>query len=220
MNDIAFIGDIEGEYGWYLKTLDNYRDMPTLQLGDLRIGFPKAYHVGKLPETLPLNHMFIRGNHDKPLDCRNYPNYIGDYGFLHNFGIFYAGGAHSIDWQGRKEGYNYWKNEEQIAPELWTGNIIPLYEKIRPKIVVTHDAPWRVVNHVVQIRKNDFFPGEVEYKENLTTLMLDRMFDIHKPDIWVFGHHHFNIEEMYNGTLFKCIPQRTVVELRDLYEKL
>jgi hypothetical protein len=39
------------------------------------------------------------------------------------------------------------------------------------------------------------------------------MFEIHQPEMWIFGHHHKNFQVRSNGTLFVCIRDGGVADL-------
>ena len=60
---MLIIGDVHGKINEYLQLIKNRKH--SIQLGDFGVGFVD------IPE-LPINHRFIRGNHDNPelLNCR------------------------------------------------------------------------------------------------------------------------------------------------------
>jgi len=121
------------------------------------------------------NHRFIRGNHDSPEVCRNHPNWIPDGQFEND--MFFLGGAFSIDWQMRMPGVSWWEDEELSIVEL--NAMIDKFESLKPKIVVTHDCPTKFAMLLKSHHMDD---------KSRTRAALDTMLEIHKPDLWVFGH--------------------------------
>ena len=77
MTLIKFIGDVHGKYGRYETILKN-SDLPTIQVGDMGVGFFHRDYEGTLrpfanppyDKMVAGNHRFIRGNHDNPYVCR------------------------------------------------------------------------------------------------------------------------------------------------------
>ena len=45
-------------------------------------------------------------------------------------------------------------------------------------------------------------PGTIETRTNAA---LQRMFEAHQPDRWVFGHYHTRWDAKLNGTRFTCL---------------
>lgn len=173
------------------------------QTGDMGLGFSdkdaKYSKNGKAwsPELVP-EHRFIRGNHDDPALCRSHPNYMGDYGFLTRPSIFYVGGGYSIDQGLRTIDYNWWEDEE--LKEIQMNSAIDLYKGTKPKIMVSHECPLSMKADVIT---NSW---KLEH-DSRTEKNLQMMLDIHKPDYWIFGHHHRFLEKDVNGTHFVCLHE-------------
>jgi len=195
---MIFIGDIHGRFTYYLELIKNITHCPTIQVGDFGLGF------GRYNEPIKIegNHWFIRGNHDNPDFCRRHPNYLGDYGYRKDLDVFFVSGAYSIDKACRIEGSTWWR-EEEITYREFQKKVIPLYLKIRPKIVVTHDAPISVLTEMFPIQN---------FANYRTNQALQVMFDGWQPDMWVFGHHHINKQVRMNGTLFVCLRELETFE--------
>lgn len=105
VSKIMFVGDVHGLLDEYRAT---YRkcEMPVVQVGDLGLGFVPD------PVEIPVGHKFIRGNHDDPARARAHSAHLGDYGFNAELGLFFVGGAWSIDHLFRTPGADWWADEE------------------------------------------------------------------------------------------------------------
>jgi hypothetical protein len=170
-----FIGDCHGKFADLKKICDSLSPRKCIQLGDMGFGFglDEQFHACK-------NLFFLRGNHDNPEVCRRYPNYLGDYGYLDEEGVFFVSGAFSIDQAYRVEGVSWWRDEELSEPQ-WR-RAMDLYMDKRPSIVATHDCPHDAYPFVVSAHVAD--------QRNRTSSALSRMFQIYMPKLWVFAHHH------------------------------
>lgn len=184
-----FIGDVHCKFNKYMDIISSMDE--SIQVGDFGIGF----HEIPYPESYNLNHKFIRGNHDNPTVCRNHPNFIKD-GELYK-DIFCVGGAFSVDYRKRNNGIDWWEDEEVSYSEASV--ILETYENIKPLIVVTHDCPEIIMEEV--------------YNKTKTRQLLNAMFEVHKPDVWIFGHHHISIEKKINKTYFKCLNELEIFKL-------
>lgn len=199
---MRFIGDVHGKFNQYLKVIEDCD--ASIQCGDMGLGFGKNFPKDKVIGW----HMFIRGNHDNPNVCYQNKNWIPDGRFFVPDSIFCLGGAWSIDWEYRQ---NYemmygrkiwWPNEECSVPKLQ--KIIDFYEEVKPQIVITHDCPV-VMAHEIH--------SQHEWDKSKTRQALDAMFEVHKPDFWIFGHHHVNMTKDIQGTRFICLDELSFVDL-------
>ena len=200
-NITRFIGDIHGDFDTYKSIIEN-SPYPTIQVGDFGVGF-KLLHMPDTnawePPTEAMkagDHMFIRGNHDNPSECRKTHGYIPDATMYGHW--FCVGGALSIDKEWRTEGFDWWEDEELSISEL--NKVIDIYESIKPDYVVTHTCPRSIAPKLFgsHIKTDGQFKSRTEQAFNT-------MFSIHKPKVWVFGHYH-NTKSMYiDGTVFNCI---------------
>lgn len=200
---MIFIGDIHGQIQYYTELIKNITHTPTIQVGDMGIGFPQV----NFPKQIDGDHWFIRGNHDNPLYAKNHPNYLGEYGYKKEWDLFYVGGADSIDKHMRTLGVSWWPDEE-IEYNILNTEVIPLYEKTRPKIVVTHTCPATLLPLI--INENN---GWGKARPQRTERALQAMFEIHQPDIWVFGHFHRDTAIRMNGTRFICLNALQMIEI-------
>ena len=188
------------------------------QVGDMGIGFSENGKYSKngiswSPEV-DLNHLFFNGNHDNPKICQIHPNYIGDWGFIEKPSIFFVSGGYSIDCSYRTEGIDWWKNEELGNEEMI--KVLSLYQEKIPKIVTTHECP-------LFLKKKIATNGWKLEHDSRTEKLLQQMFNIHKPDYWIFGHHHQKKEIDIEGTHFVCLDElidgkinNCIYEIKDL----
>jgi Icc-related predicted phosphoesterase len=201
------IGDIHGKFDRYREIADV--DYPTVQVGDFGVGFGGQYwhdRVNKFHSSG--QHRFIRGNHDDPSRCRTeMTGYIAD-GTVEN-DVMYIGGAWSIDHKHRIPGVDWWEDEELSYSELET--LIDVYTAARPRVMITHDCPTTVAYHMF-IREGKSLGGNVQILTR-TGEALQTMFEIHQPEVWVFGHWHVSKRQEINSTEFICLDELDYVDL-------
>lgn len=201
----TFIGDVHYKYGRYSTILKNYHD--TIQVGDMGVGFFKySMNHDIIPDANPPhrkmvagNHRFIRGNHDNPSVCRRHSQWIED-GHTEN-GMMFIGSAKTADIEGRKEGMDWWPDEELSPAEL--DGMIEKYREYKPIVMATHDCPESIARGMPRYDVKRF-------DENIIRRYFDHMLEIHKPMIWVFGHWHHSLDVMYKGTRFICLNELEV----------
>ena len=187
---MRYIGDVHAKFELYQTLLSSC--LHSIQVGDFGAGFVTLPNIS-------INHRFIRGNHDNPAICRKSPNWIPDVTYEDE--TFFLGGAYSIDQSSRTIGKDWWDDEELSHQEL--SKAIDLYEVWKPRIVVTHDAPQSIMRGL--------FP--YSHISSRTANALDAMFDIHKPELWIFGHFHRDIAVTRNGTKFICLAEFSYIDI-------
>lgn len=196
---MRFIGDVHGKVDTYLALIEGVDE--SIQCGDMGIGFVEIPKIS-------VDHLWVRGNHDNPNLAEKHPNCIRDGSFWEKESIFFLGGAWSIDWEWRQRleangGRKcWWPTEECSVPKLQ--KIIDYYEECKPRIVVTHDCPT-IMAHEIH--------SQHEWDKSKTRQALDRMFEIHKPNMWIFGHHHINLMRDIDGTRFICLDELEFVDI-------
>ena len=194
---MRFIGDVHGKMGDYLHITDGCAE--SIQVGDFGAGFVP------LP-SLDLKHRFIRGNHDSPDVCRRSQNWIAD-GTVETIGsarVLFCGGAWSSDQWHRTEGVSWWRDEECSQPLLHT--CIDLAESHRPDVVITHDCPRSILSSM-------FGSHTHHYQPSRTNQALDAVFDLHRPRLWIFGHHHISVRRNILGTEFICLAELNYIDI-------
>ena len=191
---MRFIGDVHGEFDAYLALIEGVDC--SIQVGDMGLGFGQ-----ELPK-LGSCHGFIRGNHDDPEECKKHPNWFSDGLYDSVWKVFFVGGAWSIDWEWRQRyemstGRKIWWSDEECSVRQLQ-EIIDHYEECKPRIVVTHDCPT-IMAHEIK--------SQHEWDKSKTRQALDRMFEIHKPELWLFGHHHVGMVRDISGVRFIALAE-------------
>lgn len=199
MQSVRLIGDIHGDMRMYLRIISGAER--SIQVGDFGIGFVP----NPIEEYDTIKHEFIRGNHDYPYGCKTWePNYIPD-GTIRN-DVMFIGGAYSIDWAYRVPGRTWWDDEECSVEQL--NHFIDLYEKVKPRVMITHEMPEKVV---------DIMCADVGWKKfdlpSRTRDAFQTMFEIHQPEEWYFGHWHLPWQGGVNGTWFRCLNINEYVDV-------
>lgn len=190
---VSVLGDIHGETQTVFELLN--QDKTVIQLGDF--GFAKAYERILLHPKVD-NLMVIGGNHDEYPVLVCMPFYLGNFGLIPGTSsTFFVRGAMSIDKQKRTQNIDWWKEEELSFQEA--NEMLDAYERFKPGIVITHDCPTEIKNH--------YCCG------SFTSKMLSECISIHKPNLWVYGHHHVPTFEYYKGTLYRCLGIDEVLEV-------
>lgn len=202
-----FIGDVHREwkaYRWITERMQlkgGKKGMDcSLVVGDMGIGFrdnsDDSVDGKSFILDISLQHKFIVGNHDDRALSYNHPNCVGDYGYHEHSGIFYISGGFSIDWQWREKNHNWWDNEELSPGQMSTA--LKLYEQTKPNIVIAHECPTEIKNHVI----TNPAKGEIISR---TEALLQKMIEIHRPNYFIFGHHHKKWEEEIKGIYYVCL---------------
>ena len=207
---LVFIGDAHGKIDALLRLIGGYpRTTQIFQLGDMGLGFGATL----LPERGP-HFRWIRGNHDDPAQCRAHPNYLGDFGYLSDLQLFYLAGGFSIDHEWRREYMRsggapvWWPDEELSREELERAEA--LFARHKSKIVISHECPASVARIVLQ-EAGGGFGGDGE--PSRTAKSLQRMFEMHPPEYWIFGHYHLDRILTLEGTTFRCCAELSCHEL-------
>lgn len=204
------IGDTHGEMSRLAKLMRGI-DGEVLCVGDIAIGFTG---IGDNP-SLSKRFWFIRGNHDKPEAAKKHPQYAVDYGMWR--GMFLIGGARSVDKElnNRVEYKDWWRDEELSFMECQ--ECTELYTVAKPKIVISHDCPFSIqeIMKAAAERKDPLckvFGNPHPYNQ---TAMMDKLLDIHEPDLWIFGHWHCAISFKIGKTMFRCLDVFETMEIDD-----
>ena len=233
---MIFIGDIHGNFK-KLFSLINQTEIENdtfIQIGDFGIGFrpiEDEYLLLSFINQMLIegnNDMYvIRGNHDNPSyfieDKFNFSNikFLPDFQVLEINGktILTVGGALSIDRVQRKEGVNYWKDEEfpLIVPDIkdiYTDNPID--------IVCTHTCPSFTWPFTLAPIVKDFIKidPKLEYELFAERKRLDLLYEKvgeyngFAPKRWIYGHMHKTISTEYKETKFQCCGIDYMYELK------
>ena len=212
MTKTRIIGDIHGKMYDYRIVCDT--DLPTIQVGDFGVGFAGDYWHEQVNEFHASGqHRFIRGNHDKPSQCKSdMVGYISD-GVMEN-DVMFIGGAWSIDnpnappgWYRRTVDLDWWTDEECSSKEFY--QFAETYAMMKPRAMITHDCPWSV-------SKEMFFNSGLlrgEHYITRTGQFFDTLMEIHQPDEWYCGHWHYTMQHKYGKTMFHCLGELDYVDV-------
>jgi len=194
---MRLIGDVHGHKELYLRLCQKAEY--TIQLGDH--GFDYDY----LAQLSPKKHKILGGNHDNYDKIGDCPHYLGDFGVHKVAGhcIFFIRGGFSLDWQLRTVGVSWWQNEEMSIRDC--RHAIETYEDIRPRFVISHECPMDILGKVIHPR---------EAMVTRTGQMLNSMWAIHKPKMWVFAHYHKSWREQVKGTEFICLDELECLDFK------
>ena len=204
MSKVTFIGDVHGLMDKYERLLLRYME-PTIQVGDMGVGFRKN-NKWITTEALADKDRWFHGNHDDPKMCEKEKGYLGRYGVTKE-GIFYMGGAFSVDAFYRRAMIDWWPNEQLNLEEL--GEALDLYKKTKPDVVATHDCPRSLYPFMLQ----KIGKPEGPLYENATSHALEAMLNFHQPKVWIFGHWHRSVDEVVGNTRFICLNELESVTL-------
>ena len=180
---IRFIGDVHGKIADYRMV----RKAATcsIQVGDMGIGFVRN------PAPVADGHMFIRGNHDNPAECRARADHLGDFGItdIGRFRILYVAGGFSIDRAGRLPGVSWWEDEELSYADFEKILDLVQADGAAVDIVVSHEAPTAIT----------FQLGLGQVINTRTSQGLEAIRRVIKPKLWVFGHYHMRFYRTVDG---------------------
>ena len=204
---MRFIGDVHGKWLTYRNQIHNprYGCTQSIQVGDFGMGYRQS--LGFIKDTIKdmrrdgHSHRFIRGNHDSPQECSKNPQWIKD-GTIEG-DMMFVGGAHSIDRDFQTFQGTWWEDEELSYDQC--GDMMDVYNKHLPKIMVTHDGPDQVMRYFFKFYQNP--------NESITRQLFESMFSHHQPKLWVFGHWHEPRDEVIMGTRFVCLPELAYIDI-------
>lgn len=189
MKQLTFIGDPHGKVNEYKSITEKYKK--TICVGDFGFKTQWEWHKKNID---PTHHWLVPGNHDYP-PMFHEDFCLGDFAYMSWLGeLFSVRGADSIDKHLRTEGIDWFANEELTYAEGM--KCLDYYEKCQPKIVVSHDCPQSVMTSLFG------YP-----EKSRTRQLLEAMFEAHKPNLWVFGHHHKSKDVDILGTRFVCLAE-------------
>lgn len=202
---LRIIGDVHGKMKDYFAKarIAQY----SVQVGDLSTR-PGDYFL--LEDNLnPANHRVVAGNHDCYTENNGKFVYQPDH-FLGNFGthyiegwgeFFYLRGGHSIDWETRTIGLDWWSAEQLSYDDCCLA--LDFYNANKPEFVITHECPTSVIDSISTLK---MFDGKI-ILPSMTSRLLQTMLELHQPKTWVFGHHHKQKVIRAGKTTFYCLEE-------------
>jgi|APTNR8051073442_1049403.scaffolds.fasta_scaffold00075_61 hypothetical protein len=195
MKSQTLIGDVHGKVDQYWKLVTHRIDGPSVQVGDF--GFKQSHEWHRL-NIDARKHRVLFGNHDY-YPMLHAPHSLGNW--LFEDGICYIRGAHSIDKEFRLANDWPWFEEEELTYAQGSA-LVELFAEWKPKVVVSHDCPHTVNAALFGIEE-----------KSLTTNILQACLEVHRPELWVFGHHHKSRNEVMDGTRFRCLAELETMQL-------
>lgn len=149
---------------------------------------------------------FFHGNHDDPEKCKAEPNYLGRFGVTKE-GVYFVSGAFSVDAFNRTIGISWWNNEQLDHAEF--EEALQLYSDTKPEVMATHDCPRSLYPYMLNATNRANGP----IYENTTSWFLEKLLDIHKPKVWIFGHWHEHVDTEIGGVRYVCVAELQPVTL-------
>ena len=194
-------GDIHAKFVRYAVKLHRHVPENSIVVGDFGLEFVQnPLHVSYLYSIMEAgNHKYFRGNHDNPAVVNTDPQCLPDVDVHEN--MMWVAGAYSVDKAIRKPGIDWWPDEELSYEEF--EKAIDRYHETKPEIMLSHDAPFAFLNNL-------FYSYRAR---GWTTRALDSMFSLHKPRVWIFGHHHMHLDIVMDGCRFVCLSELQSVNL-------
>ena len=185
---LLIIGDVHGLVDNYWK-LHQMHKGSSIQVGDFGFKKQHEWHIANMDSKL---HKINFGNHDDT-GYLHRPHSLGNWSILQG-GIMTVRGAQSRDKHHRTEGKDWWANEELSYGEM--SEAVNIFQTEVPRIMITHDAPHEVRRALFSIED-----------KTTTSNGLQVMWELHQPELWIFGHHHKSRNEVLNGTRFICLAE-------------
>lgn len=220
-----FMGDNHGDYQIMQNLIDlhDIKDCYFVHVGDGGEGFVhlekqlrQFAYLNDFFRARNINYMSIRGNHSDPFyfkqDSRvnmSHFELIEDYTVMEHKGklVQFIGGAISIDRTHRTEGTSYWKEEVVVLDESKCQKV---------DVLITHTAPSfcfpQQFNEIVYgwARRDSSLIADLNHER----LLMDKIFDICKPSLHLYGHFHSSVTEMINGCTHKLLDINEIWELK------
>lgn len=191
------IGDVHGKIDAYNAIVKDC-GTKTVQIGDF--GFQK-HHDWHLKNLNSTTHKVLFGNHDF-YPYLHKPHCLTSSFMKHpNLSLLFIRGAYSIDKHLRTEGIDWFDNEEISYSDF--DLLLQLIEVWKPQVIVSHDCPKIVYEMFFDI-----------HDKSRTNQGLQACFEVHQPELWIFGHHHKSKDEFINGTRFVCLRELEIFDLQ------
>lgn len=224
MSRILFLGDVHGHWRNANRLLDallqhNLRFDEVIQVGDM------GFWPGTVPpwsRDLGCRARWVDGNHEHfpRLQARDQgfgvdpstPWVDGWRDFLERWeyqprgtitdGILFVGGARSVDKHYRTEGLDWFPEENLSAADR--EHIVAQVEAYGPEnihTVVAHDCPQRFDVLAAVLARN----GSAKFGADPNRPFLDELFELVRPQRWLFGHYHVRWKDTVDGCEARCI---------------
>ncbi len=220
---LRIIGDVHAQIGHadlFTRDAQPYLDIIadaafSVQLGDMG---DRGTYEQLVASVDAERHRFFPGNHEH-YDWLP-PHNLGDFGnvLLGGVEFFFARGAWSSDREkliqlGREQDKTIWFKQEELTDEQMSA-ALEEYLRLRPRIVLSHDAPTHVARYAWQNARRFSAPNpRAVFSASRTTDFLERLLEHHQPRLWLFGHHHRDCRRKEGDTLFVCLGELSYVDI-------
>lgn len=174
-----------------------------VQVGDF--GFFPRLHFQKYPESsLPVEVKWIDGNHEdfqslylgEGLDLYAGATYIPR-STIEN-GVLYIGGGTSIDRAERKQGIDWFPEENITSADIRRLNDTLVDTPAKVQVMVCHDTIWNEYRTVLARRFDGVDPN---------ARLLEFVFHELHPKLYIHGHHHRRLSYQVGRCRFECLDQ-------------
>jgi hypothetical protein len=204
-NTRVIVGDLHGQVNVLRDLLLRFSDAAEIIVaGDFGLGFSEELDrkyteiAAEIIEKEFPTVSFIRGNHDNPQACKQWDKegifWLPD-GLLENHTLF-IGGAKSHDINHRREGVDWWPDEELTADQ---------FEEIFENLKGREGRVWRIVSHDAPKSIKDYLKQRnfQHYADTTTSDMMEVLLGM-LPNLktWIHGHYHTYHHTHINGVRF------------------
>ncbi len=223
ISSLRVIGDVHGQLdatNLFTRDALTYLDIISdaqcsAQVGDMGDAETYAQLISSVDAA---RHRFVPGNHEAY--DRLPPHSLGDFGAVSLGGVdfFFVRGAWSSDRGtllrlGQEAGRTVWFPEE----ELNNAQMLAAeqeYTRVRPQIVLSHDAPTHIARLAWQHARRLSPPNSrAIFSASRTTDLLEGLLEQHRPRLWLFGHYHHNWRYREGETHFVCVGELSYCDI-------
>lgn len=202
---VRIVGDVHGKIPEYVNKVKDVSH--SVQIGDMGFNY---YELSALD---PANHRFFGGNHENYYIYNDVSHCLGDFGTttVGDLEFTFIRGEFSIDKASRVKhedmsmGKIWWKEEELTFDQRKSA--YNMYTKAQPKIMLSHGCPNEIALKIGKPSSLRYFGFDPNTFTTDTQTLLQKCFDTHKPDVWIFGHFHMSKDFVYKGTRFICLNE-------------
>lgn len=205
MQRLRVVSDVHGKFDQFLPLLNNCDYL--VQLGDFGYNYECLALVDKRKVGL------VGGNHENMPELIKIPHYLGDYGSakLGHFKFWFVRGEFSIDRNIRID-----RELKGLWPKTWFENeqlndnerqsCLREYGMMKPKVVMSHGCPIFIKEKISNpdIMRSFGWPEDMN---SVTQQLLQDMWDVHQPELWIFGHFHRDWYHVEGNTTFICMKE-------------
>jgi predicted phosphodiesterase len=211
MTKLLVTGDIHGDFS-SLNTLINKKNPDiTIQCGDNAYYWLDNDNTGKIKPQgskvylIPGNHenwdrfeisIGRRGEYPVEIEKDIFYCPIGSVLKIMDLQFMFIGGALSHDRKFRTKGIDWFSQEVLNDDDL---SFCKRKQHNEIDGIFSHTCPLYFTG---ELRARGLFNKSIE---DPTCQILNRVHDYYNPDIWYFGHWHYNLEWRYKKTFWSCL---------------